>query len=171
MRRMYSEKQLVELQKEVLAEGNIPEIKADSIIENMSGYKFNDLEPTGFTINFVYAGACKNGNKLTLVVFMTITRTSGTFTNDICSFEVPKNVGSKLFPDSSLGIGIISLWQAQAYSNVYTKVDLDLRMTKTESTNYDTLQITGSGLGSLTLDTLYNLRIEQTFLLSENLAE
>ena len=150
---------------------NATKVTGDEIVENMTGYEFATFEQTGFERNFIYAGVCKNGNKLTLVVFLTIKRTSDTFTNDICKFRIPKAVGNKLFPDNSLGPNILSLWQAQAYSNLYTKVDIDLRTAKSQSTDYDLINFSASGLGNLTLDTLYNLRFEQTFLLSDNLAQ
>ena len=104
MRRMYSKNQLEEQSIELLRSGKVPSIKADEIIENMSGYSFNDIQ-TDHAWNPVYAGVVKNGNNLTFVVFGSIT-VDGTQTGnaDICNFTLPNDVASKLYPYSIGGM-------------------------------------------------------------------
>ena len=83
----------------VAATGNIT---AASIIENMSGYTFDLGTGTeNLDREVIYAGAVKNGNKLTLVVALNVTRTDtlgGTMGLTIGEFFIPQAVLNKLIP-------------------------------------------------------------------------
>ena len=172
MRRMYSENQLELISQQEA----IKVIQNGEAVENMDGYSFTEsTTPEGFTFNYIYAGACKNGNKLTLVVYFDVTRTSSESgsTADLFYFSIPKAVGNKIIPETFAGINyLVAIKQVQAYSNGYTKMDLDYRIQKISiDDNTDKLLFSASGYGGMTVNTKHVCRIEYTFLLSDNLAE
>lgn len=194
MRRMYSQAELSAIIKEVfladVASGQIdlpdliqqalPEIdwsafeldcksvKADSIIENMSGYSFTEASTENITYNYLYAGACKNGNKLTLSVALEVTRTDSTAGSNymIGTFDIPKDIHDQLVPTSFGGVQAISIGVIYHGSTYNAGSSLPFIITK-EGTNG--LKLTCYNANNLTLNTKYLVRAEITFLLSENL--
>lgn len=140
-------------------------LTADSIIENMSGYDFYPSSGGNVTREFLYVGAVKNGNKLTLAVAVNVTRTgdAGSVLN-IGSFQLPPAVMSKLFPSIS---GFLSVSKVDAFDSAYTSpVSVSLAWYKS---SYVFPQII-IGQASLVQDTKYFMRFEITFLLSDSLA-
>lgn len=146
---------------------------ADSIIENMSGYTFSG-QPTSDaerSIEMVYAGIVKNGNKLTAVIALNITRIA-TITSALTlgAFGIPADVASKLFPTNIAGYNVLALSHGKAVED-FTGNGQDLTASFFKGTNsfyggcYSTSQ-----LNNLTLNTKYYFRAEITFLLSDNLA-
>lgn len=141
-------------------------ITGDSIIENMSGYSYNPASSTATrTLEDIYAGVVKNGNKLTLVLAFNATLTSGDL--DIYpNFVVPASVANKLFPTRIKGYDALSF------------IDVIVQPTESGATVNGTALIYKSGsaivlniyANSMVANTKYYIRIEQTFLLSENLA-
>ena len=146
---------------------------ANSIIENMdsNSYYFNKLsETSGIERTFNYVGIVKNGNKLTIVISGTLKRTN-TSTNSfsIGDFYIPNIVGSKLFTYTlSPFDNIVASVGAQCWNgfNISNKKEISILFQKYND-NY--LHIIGYSL-PLEIDTTYVFRIEQTFLLSDNLA-
>lgn len=146
---------------------------ADSIIENMSGYSFSGA-PTSDAernIEMVYAGIVKNGNKLTCVIALNITRVATiTSTLTLGAFSIPADVASKLFPTNIAGYNVLALAHGKAVED-FTGNGEDLTASFFKGTNafyggcYSTAQ-----LNNLTLNTKYYFRAEVTFLLSDNLA-
>ena len=141
------------------------------IVENVDDYSYTEGSKENITINTIYAGVAKNGNKLTLVAFVSITRSdtvSGGFAT-FGSFAIPTAVLAKLYPyeigDSSIAIDYKNL-------NAYKKTDassqaLNFYVEKT-LTGVD---LTFTGVNLLDANDEYVIRIEETFLLSDNLAE
>lgn len=139
-------------------------ITGGEIVEKMSGYSFNPYSVTGYSIDPVYVGAVKNGNKLTLVCAIRITKNSGEALNTISvgAILIPASVLAKLYPfqDTTLDVRRII-----AVDSSYTEKDVGAFTDKTA-----TGVSIGLNVGELELNTEYYLRVEQTFLLSENLA-
>lgn len=149
--------------KDVNATGKV---SGNEIIENMSGYSVNLLSPAGYTIEGVYAGAVKNGNKLTLVLAFNITKTSDATDPApyVVYFGVPSAIANKLYPTQ---IGVNNVLDAQtlrAYSSLTVGIDFDVWLEK--SSNTLMLQVLAENLVE---DTKYFVRYEGTFLLSDNL--
>lgn len=137
------------------------------IIETMSGYT-SSVTPTDTdkAVNPIYIGVCKNGNKLTFVVFASVTKlTTGAHSINF-SFGIPSSVGEKLIPFNIggayyLDYRVISCVQKSDWRIVTTNLDV----TKSSNTAmnfaiYDTNFVEN--------EETY-IRIEQTFLLSDNM--
>ena len=143
---------------------------ADSIIENMSGYSFSVDAATDLTKEVVYAGACKNGNKITFVVFMKLTKTGAgapTYTK-LGAFTIPWQVGQKLYPYNLGGaINILDSKRITYYKSDASGIDKTAAAYKR---NDSLFEVYGYGLADLDLNTDYVVRYEVTFLLSDNLA-
>lgn len=140
-------------------------LTANSIIENMSGYSFAKQTPANYDITPVYAGAVKNGNKVTFVLAFEITkRTGGANEIGIGNFEMPYAVCSKLYPSSITGV--LDTKTVDASTSYNNKVSVDMYVNKSTSTNIAFALFTNN----LVVDTTYYIRYEATFLLSNNMA-
>ena len=152
--------------KDVTASGNIT---APSIIENMDplDYRFTDHERIQNN-SFIYAGAVKNGNKLTLVVFGSLTRTTGDDTNNFaCAFTLSESVASKIYPYSVGGVNnLVAVNKLVMFSGVDSLTDSVSYMIQKSGR---VLNIYLRNMSSLTDETTYLYRIEVTFLLNDNL--
>lgn len=140
---------------------------ADSIIENMSGYSFTK-RTEDLTWEAIYAGCVKNGNKLTFVVFGKITAPNATW-GRLCYFSIPSIVASKLYPYTIGGANVLD----------NRKLDFTLSSSRNtivegkyliEKVGYGGVYFQLENLDNLTQGEEYYFRIEQTFLLSDNLA-
>lgn len=145
---------------------------ANSIIENMTGYSAGKPTKENITTEYIYLGACKNGNKLTLVIFAKLTRT-GTVQDGwmpFPSFTIPHDVYNKLFPYELPGTfqRELDIKNVPAWKNQTTHVDIAVDIQK--NPYGDKVDYVLRGLNALEIDTPYWLRIEETFLLSDNLA-
>ena len=181
MRKMWSKGQLKNIAVEGIAGQDIApndvsasgSITGDEIIENMSGYSLTKQTTAGVTKDWTYAGAVKNGNKLTFAVAIEIKRSSD-FTNDymgLCLFNIPSSVGQKIYPSTLAGLNNgLSIININAWS-AFTANAKTLRVAITKSSNTAIDIQVLAGLQSLTAETTYYARFEVTFLLSENLAE
>ena len=143
------------------------------VVEVMDGYSFIIRTagiPTNITLNVDFAGIVKNGNKLTFVIFGNITRTgaaSSSYVGEAMNFNVPQSVAGKLYPSTIVG-----------WDNTLAVNSLDLfestskKVQKTHLVRKSGNLIMNSILSvdDLTQDVTYVFRIEQTFLLSDNLA-
>lgn len=132
------------------------------VVEVMTGYSYSN---PGSNVIVNYAGACKNGNKITFVIAGRVTKASGFVTN-AGTFNIPQNVADNLYPviGNYVATSRVTL-STDAFSTAFTK-------------NYGVEKISSHylpfyifGLNSdLAADTQYMFRLEVTFLLSENLA-
>ena len=158
--------------KDVSASGNIT---APSIIQTMSPlYRFVISSLTGATYEGVYVGVCQNGNKLTFVVALNITRTATvTGSTSIGTFEVPKAVHDALYPTMIGLYNALSFKKTIAISSVDSDiVDITYKVIKggAGSTVGDVgFDLEGDSINQLPLNEKCYVRIEETFLLSNNL--
>lgn len=142
-------------------------ITAPSIIENMSGYSFTKKSSdTDKTLTYLYAGVCKNGNKVTFVVFVKVTRLQTITVNSIPlgTFSIPSSVADKLYPYQGNWLNTLKVYGANTY---VSGVEIPCLITK--GTNAISIQLNGVNT-AMTAETEYLIRVEQTFLLSDNLA-
>ena len=151
--------------RNVGATGNIT---APSIIENMSGYSFTAANSEKFNLNITYAGVVKNGNKLTFALACELTPLSAISTyTEIGYFVIPTSIYNKLYP-SSLGSGqILDQKVIKAYSTATTFEDYQCVISKPGSSQVRFAVYNPNP----TLNTKVYIRIESTFLLSENLSQ
>ena len=182
MRKMFSKKQIqnmtlnyiegfdeIELSGDLIVDGDLEadKISGNEIVEKMEGYSFAFGEVSNLTIEGVYAGAVKNGNKLTLVIACNLTRT-GTCSNSVLGlFTLPSEVLAKLIPTNVGAYPYLDNEVVKSWSNDSTYVNTICYLQKF-STNVQ-LKVDATPLNSLTLNTKYYFRYEVTFLLSENL--
>lgn len=142
-------------------------ITGDSIIENMSGYSFNKSTSSATTTyDYIYAGIVKNGNKLTAVLALNVTKISNAEAN-IGTFNMPYAVAQKLIPTEIGGLtpflarGTISVFQEDGVQR-----NVDYYVFKNSSTSfYIAIYTNNLDVGKKTY-----VRFEFTFLLSDNLA-
>ena len=146
---------------------NAEGIYGDEIIENMEGYSYV-ASPDFPNVNMIYGGICKNGNKLTMVLFGEFTTNEnqiyleGTFGG----FNIPSTVGQKLISQVNAPFANhIQDWVVDTFSQPSVYVSGNAYAYK-QSNQYIELNARFSGL---TPETKYCLRIEITFLLSDNL--
>ena len=153
--------------------GNIDVAKP--IVETMSGYSVAEgtLDSQPVTIENVYQGVVRNGNKLTFVSAMNITRT-GDLTNyghwiKPYVFTIPSDVHNKLYPFKT----------ASAYGDILSWVDIycvnDPAGTPAHIAGFSIKESSNKVavyfrfLNQLTANSKYYVRFEATFLLSDNL--
>ena len=138
-------------------------VTGNEIVEKMSGYSFAAGTKTNLTLTNIYAGACKNGNKVTFVMFQSVERT-GTIDGSYATFgnfTIPIQVGNKIYPYSGNLVAKVKVWLSDSKSLMFD-------IYKNSAT---TLTISTSSLNDvLDLNTTYACRVEITFLLSDNLA-
>lgn len=141
-------------------------ITGDSIIENMSGYSVELVEVTGYTFEPIYAGAVKNGNKLTLVFAWNYTRTEdATNLNPyVIKFKVPSSIADKLYTTLVGGSPVLDIKTLYGFSTL--GVNIAISSWTEKGINEVMLQL---GTGNMVQDTKYYIRYEVTFLLSDNL--
>ena len=141
---------------------------ANSIIENMSGYSFAKASDTSYnTFSYVYSGAVKNGNKLTLVIAFNVTKLISTSAGICGDFTVPSSVFLKLYPVSISGNSYLVRGKVQA-SDQSDLSYYDVPFSCYRGNN-STIRFTFNN-GNIPVNGTAYVRIEVTFLLSENLA-
>ena len=145
------------------------DLTANSIIENMSGYSFDPVIST--TREYIYVGAVKNGNKLTLTVFFAFTPASnispGTGSK-FGDFHIPSSVGQKLYP-FTIGTltNTLDIHSQKVPYNLLAESEITVYTTKTSNTS---LYMALMPNDELVAGRRYLIRYEVTFLLSNNLA-
>lgn len=146
------------------------------IIEVMEGYRFScPSNAEGYLLTPRYAGICKNGNKLTLSLVLLVTRTSSTtnpYITDSIRFYIPRPIYEALVTQpigglSNLDNKLVYFIPSNSYTTHTAKTCLIGKKSLGEGNEYIYLNLYGL---DLTIDTEYFVRIEETFLLSENLA-
>ena len=141
-------------------------ITADEIIENMSGYSLDTAITEVSELDVIYGGACKNGNKLTLVLFASFKKPSATGTKTLARFVVPSEIGAKLYPTEIItGYQTLEIKNVDCVDSSGNIVPSQLSIYKPSPTAVDF----NLNINDLTADTTYFARCEITFLLSENL--
>lgn len=145
-----------------------PSITGDSIIENNTGYIYNKQESSNYDYEYVYVGAVKNGNKLTLVVAINLTKRTGAldYSVDFGGLYIPTSVYNKLFPTNVGLYPFLDVRVLNAFSSHTSGVDIKGYIEKTGG--YAKFRL--SDTSNMAVDTKYYIRYEATFLLSENLA-
>ena len=124
-----------------------------SIIETMTGYSYTKDNQNW---SDVYVSACKNGNKLTFVVFGAISKDNDTSNViDLANFTVPSDVASKLVPYNLGGLA--------------TCLDTKVISMFSDTDTAEQVSFQLRGLSALP-NAIYYFRIEETFLLSANMA-
>lgn len=141
---------------------------ANSIIENMNGYTISNIASE---INLIYGGACKNGNKITFVLFGDLyaeTLPSTGFWH-ICNFTIPTEIGQKLYPYSQSGFDNLL---NKTIVNLSTGVGVNANVNVScivQKYNNNTITFFMYS-NNVQQATHYIFRYEVTFLLSDNLA-
>ena len=144
-------------------------ITAPSIIENMSGYSFEQSTASKVTFNYIYCSVCKNGNKLTFATCLTFTLASDQTEASIVigKFIIPASISAQLYPVTFLGsLDLLN------YEEVLCVARATLATVSTKGYAYKsgtTGIVQMINTAGLSKETEYFLRIEQTFLLSDNL--
>lgn len=142
-------------------------ITGPSITENMSGYSAVVRDSSAKISNeAIYVGACKNGNKLTLVAVCKINKVAdATGFAWLFQFTVPQSVADCIVPYSSdLECDAKKLYAVK--SNTF--VALDAKITKS-SLNGTGFYMSLVDVSNLTAGNNYFLRYEATFLLNNSL--
>lgn len=141
-------------------------ITGGSIIENMSGYSASLATNTGYTIENVYTSACKNGNKITFVTAVNITKTdaNASASIQIATFNIPAAISAKLYPVNVGGSNFLDNKVIKAFSDFLTSVDVTSAYTK--GTN---LAFVVANTANMVVNTKYYYRYEATFLLNDSL--
>ena len=147
--------------KDISATGNIT---APSIIETMSGYSFTPATSDAkTTLELIYAGIVKNGDKLTLVVAANVTKISSDY-RSLGTFIVPSTVYAKLYTVTVGGYQYLSIANLQSVNDSFADEDCRYACEKPGS-NIIAIKLDTSKMST----TKTYIRIEQTFLLSDNL--
>lgn len=140
---------------------------ANSIIENMSGYSAIVPSNTGWTQEKIFIGVCKNGNKLTVVVALNLTKGAGAAIHpNIAQITIPNDVGAKLYP-SQVGLyNFLDNKKIQCWSSHNSCIDALAYIEKTSNT---LLKMNIEDVSNFVEGTKYYVRYEATFLLNDSL--
>ena len=146
---------------------------ADSIIENMSAiYNIVPQSVAGHDLNTIYAGIVKNGNKLTICISFKITKHAGAQNiNTAFRIVLPRVIWDILTPTNIGGNDILSPKIISAFTTFTSAVSANMWTQKDSSTPTSGQLTLGINTGNLTAETEYYIRYEETFLLSDNLAQ
>lgn len=153
---------------------NFISVHANEIIENMSGYsaELDNTLSEYFEKENVYTSVVKTGNKITFVCAFKVTRKASFTGTDLslAKFTIPSNIGSKLYPVSLAGYNSgIAFSSITAMNQYKSGVDIYGLVEKNNNTQLTIYIVAKNNLDDLTLDTSYYVRVEATFLLSDNL--
>ena len=155
----------------LLGSGDVPAVKAGEIIESMSGYSATLGTSTEYyNIENVYQGVVKTGNKITFVSAVNFTKISYQGDVLLANFTIPEKVGQKLYPVASSGSlqYILSLQKVNALNTLRITAQVDVCLEKGDNTSLN-VYILSNDMPSLEANEKYYLRLEATFLLSDNL--
>ena len=143
-------------------------VTGSEIIEKMSGYTFYTSSPSGYTLEYIYTGIAKTGNKVTCILAANITRTSDSADPNpgLGNFGFPASVMNKLYTTNIGGIDMLAAFKIQAFSSYNSFIDAPVNVFKSSTST--PVQILGFK-GLSTLNQKYYVRIEITFLLGDNL--
>ena len=146
-------------------------ITGDSIIENMSGYSAIIPANTGWTISNVYTSVCKNGNKVTFVAALHLTKTAADANASplIIQFYIPKSVADKIVPEDEVFPSAEHICDIRKLITFGSGggVEVFAQFRKYSDTQFNV--ILANEASKFTIDDKNFLRFEATFLLGENL--
>ena len=143
---------------------------ANSIIENMTGYTFTPatFETEKVTVENLYANVVKTGNKITFVIACFATKISSNLYMQFGKFKIPMAVANKLY-SYKLGTN-----EVIASSTIYIKADTaDVIGTAVPvwfQKGYNDIFV-AINLTPVETSKKYYIRVEQTFLLGDNMAQ
>ena len=147
-------------------------VTGDSIIENMSGYSFSKTTNADATLEYIYAGVVKNGNKLTFAIALNVTKT-GTFSSavDIGDFYLPSAIMDKLYPTTIGGYTLLNMGAIKITMDGINTKEVAYQIYKSYTNIIFRLTNSANLNTQFTTNDKYYVRVEATFLLSENLAQ
>lgn len=143
---------------------------ANSIIENMTGYTFTPatFDTAKVTVEDLYANVIKTGNKITFVIACFATKISSNLYMELGKFRIPTAVADQLF-SYKLGTAVVI-----ASPTIYIKSDAaDIIGTAVPvwlQKGYNEIFV-NINLTPIETNKKYYIRIEQTFLLGNNMAQ
>lgn len=137
--------------------------------EPMSGYSMSLDNPTSLSLNGVYGGIVKNGNKLTIALAINIIRTeTAEGSEPIAVITIPNEIYEKLFTTTIGGYNCLSFdYITGVKANDNLTIPVGLLMLKQD--NYLYLFVQGETINDIPTNTNLFIRYERTFLLSDNL--
>lgn len=141
-------------------------ISGNEIVEKMEGYSFLPISSENWENDFIYVGVVKNGNKLTLVVFAEVTKKASTSYNELGTFTVPSAVASKLYPITIGVVPVLDIKNGCIFTDPQHVNDQPYSIYKESGNN---LRFVLENTGDLVIDEPSYIRLEATFLLSDNL--
>lgn len=142
------------------------------VIEPMEGYSFIPVTNVKANINYKYVGVVKNGNKITFVVFFDVTALSEITNNDNITagyFNVPTEIGARLFPTQIANVQALAIEKSSiciSYANNVNDIVMNVR-----KPNQNSVTFAFYPSQTLLANTTGTIRLEKTFLLSDNLVE
>ena len=147
-------------------------ITGNEIVENMNGYSAVMATIENLTINPIYIGVVKNGNKITFCCALELTRTDTVAADSsvLVGFNIPSAVGSKLYPTSVGGYNSLTCGLAPATLDTRSFSNIPFRVVKPNDAAIQLACSNNSYINALTANSAYYVRFEFTFLLSDNLA-
>lgn len=143
---------------------------ANSIIENMTGYRFtaSTFDTAKVTVEDLYANVIKTGNKITFVIACFATKISSSLYMELGKFTIPMAVADQLF-SYRLGSAVVI-----ASPTIYIKSDAaDIIGTAVPvwlQKGYNEIFV-NINLTPIETNKKYYIRVEQTFLLGNNMAQ
>ena len=144
-------------------------ITGGEIVENMEGYSAQLGSNENFTWENVYTSVVKNGNKITFVSAINITRSASVGTSvTMCNFTIPTAIGNKLYPANMGGYQALSFHKVNAVTSTGVFIPINILLLKNSATSVGVV-LQADTVNDLTLDTKCYIRVEATFLLSDNL--
>ncbi len=146
-------------------------VTGNEIVEKMAGYSF--LHGSGYTsegVNIVYAGAVKNGNKITFSIFFNV-NLSVASQSDLAlgQFEIPSEIDAKIYPFTLGGsTQFVDIKESTLMGVGYATIACVARAFKPQSNRISVAFLPRAQVPS---NADYIGRYEVTFLLSDNLAQ
>ena len=145
-------------------------IMGGEIIENMSGYSAVINSRPELQVDNVYTSVCKNGNKLTFVGALKLTRLAELGSGfEFIVFTIPDAVGAKLYPVNIAGGDFLDNKIINAFSSASNYVAMPSYMSKYNNHSLG-MTATRTSINNLTLNTEYYFRYEATFLLNDDIS-
>lgn len=152
------------LQGNVNIDGNLT---ANSIVETMNGYSFSALANENITMEYIYAGVVKNGNKLTIALAFNITpNTAIQDFQSICDFILPTEILGKLHTTMIAGYNLLDVKQVDIFQYANSSKSLYFQIEK----RFNGIRLNCAVPSSVSIGAKYFGRIEATFLLSDSMA-
>lgn len=164
----------IDINGNMLVRGDISaqgKISAPAIVESMAGYTAAIGSDSALTLEPLYVGIVKNGNKITFAVSMNVTRTAYAGVRTFVSFGVPKAVNDLLVPFEGNVFDVKAIDFFYDFGSNFEqakKVSSFASMTKGSGSN-PTIFLKANFDG-LTNNVKYFVRVECTYLLSNSLA-